>query len=64
MPGAVNTRIQGIDGDNLVGYYWDDISDSHGFIYTVPEPATISFLLFSLPAFRVFSRRNCRRSVN
>ncbi|MFA5239492.1 MAG: PEP-CTERM sorting domain-containing protein [Phycisphaerae bacterium] len=42
-PGAIETRAYGISGNNIVGYY-RDISGDHGFIYTVPEPATI-FLL-------------------
>jgi hypothetical protein len=42
-PGAIYTRIYGIDGSNLVGGY-EDASGGHGFIYTVPEPATLLLL--------------------
>ena len=32
VPGASNTYAYGIDGGNIVGYYYDD-SGSHGFSY-------------------------------
>jgi len=41
-PGAVETDVWGIDGSNLVGQYYDN--GSHGFIYTIPEPATLLLL--------------------
>ena len=42
----IGTYVKGIDGDNIVGYYYDSDSNPHGFIYTIPEPATL--LLFGL----------------
>jgi hypothetical protein len=48
-PGAELTWAYGISGSNIVGWYSDgDASSVHGFIYTIPEPATL--LLFGLGA--------------
>ena len=47
FPGATATYISGIDGGNLVGMYQNG-SGSHGFIYTIPEPATLLLLGFGL----------------
>jgi hypothetical protein len=46
VPGS----ITGISGNNLVGTY-SDASGEHGFIYTIPEPATL--LLLGLGAMRL-----------
>lgn len=49
MPGALNgsTHANAIDGNFIVGNYYDDnIPYSHGFLYTIPEPATILMLTF------------------
>jgi hypothetical protein len=36
MPGAANSSVEGIDGDNIVGYYDNgDRSATHGFIYNI-----------------------------
>jgi hypothetical protein len=44
MPGTVHqTYVTGIDGSNVVGSYYDG-AYNHGFIYTIPEPATIGLL--------------------
>ena len=43
---SYGTYVRGIDGDNIVGNYYDSSSNPHGFIYTIPEPATL--LLFGL----------------
>ena len=44
--GAVHTiTAHGIDGDRIVGQYYDG-SAQHGFVYVIPEPATL--LLLSL----------------
>jgi hypothetical protein len=40
MPGAASTYIQNVDGSNFVGFYYDSSGYEHGFIYTIPEPAT------------------------
>lgn len=53
MPGAGATRIFGIDGSHLVGYY--SVSGTHGFVYEIPEPATL--LLFGLGALMFRKRR-------
>jgi hypothetical protein len=42
--GARGTYIHGIQGNNLVGAYEDSAANYHGFIYTVPEPATLLLL--------------------
>jgi hypothetical protein len=39
-PGAINTYALGISGNNIVG--WS--SDGHGFLYEIPEPATLLLL--------------------
>jgi hypothetical protein len=44
MPGAYNTYINGIDGINLVGKYTDNSGVDHGFVYTIPEPASLLLL--------------------
>jgi hypothetical protein len=44
VPGANHTYITGISGSNLVGYYTDFSNYEHGFVYTVPEPATLLLL--------------------
>lgn len=47
MPGASDTMPSGIYGNCIVGsyYYGDyDMPNVSGFIYTIPEPATL-FLL-------------------
>jgi len=44
VPGAQSTWVSGIAGEHIVGSYVDDDGKSHGFIYTIPEPTTISFL--------------------
>jgi hypothetical protein len=53
VPGASETRAYGIDGDNIVGFYYAD-GQYHGFLYTIPEPTT--FLLFSLTGLLVAKR--------
>jgi len=43
FPGSLGTYPSGIDGVTIVGSYSDG-SGRHGFIYTIPEPATILLL--------------------
>jgi hypothetical protein len=50
MPGASGTCAYGIDGSNIVGSY-----GTHGFVYTIPEPA--SALLIGAGFFFARSRR-------
>lgn len=54
-PGAGQTRLMGVNGDKIFGYY-----DSHGFVYTIPEPATL--LLLGLGA-RLCLRASPRRAA-
>lgn len=42
-PGAQETWVYDISGNNLVGGYYDS-TGLHGFVYTIPEPATICLL--------------------
>jgi hypothetical protein len=59
-PGAVNTYAYGISGNNIVGNYnYGDGMPVHGFIYTIPEPATL--LLFGLGA--VMLRKKYKKSL-
>lgn len=45
MPGATETWVSGISGNNIVGYYWDSSHDTHDFLYdgvnwtTIDEPS-------------------------
>jgi hypothetical protein len=46
-PGSILTYVYGIEGDKIVGHYlaFDGVYTSgHGFVYTIPEPATLSLL--------------------
>jgi uncharacterized membrane protein len=42
-PGAFNTYAYGISGNRIVGCF-SDSSGQHGFLLTIPEPATLSLL--------------------
>lgn len=52
------SALMGIDGSNIVGGYGDS-TGSHGFLYAIPEPATL--LLLGLGAAMV---RRKHRKVN
>jgi hypothetical protein len=60
VAGSYYTYAYGIDGDKIVGYYTESLGDSsyvrHGFIYTIPEPATL--LLVGIGAVMIRRRRN------
>lgn len=43
MPEGLHTRIYGIEGNKIFGYYQDATGD-HGFVYTIPESATLLLL--------------------
>ena len=53
--GDAGTYAFGIDGDTIVGTYQDGSFGIHGFIYTIPEPATI--LLIGFGALGLVGRR-------
>jgi hypothetical protein len=43
--GASETCPRGIDGSNVAGYYFVPSSSfARGFVYTIPEPATLLLL--------------------
>jgi hypothetical protein len=49
-PGAIQTLAYGISGDKITGSYRiieNGHSVTHGFIYTIPEPASASIVLIS-----------------
>ena len=47
FPGASYRVVFGIDGSNLVAYYQDS-TGYHGFLYVIPEPATLFLLGFGI----------------
>lgn len=61
FPGAITTKAFGIDGDKIVGWYEDFSDNRHGFIYTIPEPATL--LVLGLGGIGLLRRRRggCKR---
>ena len=55
LPGASQTTVAGISGDRIVGSYGPEWGYYyHGFIYTIPEPATL--LLLGLGGLAVLRR--------
>jgi hypothetical protein len=52
MPGADATYAYGIDNGKIIGYYDVAGEPSHGFIYTIPEPATLFLLTLGGMALR------------
>ena len=43
FPGATGTDALGIDGGNIVGDYWDDYDNYHGFLYDGVTSTTLDF---------------------
>jgi hypothetical protein len=43
-PGSSSTDAYDINGDYVIGTYYDASGYSHGFVYTIPEPATLLLL--------------------
>jgi len=54
FPGASISGAYDIDGDNIVGIY-RDASGPHGFLYQIPEPATV--LLLGLGSLALLIKR-------
>jgi hypothetical protein len=57
---ASSSVAYGIDGDKIVGTYKDAQGISHGFIYSIPEPATVLLFGFGVP---ILSRLRKRRKA-
>lgn len=55
-PGIGNLIPTAISGDNIVGYYTDTGGVQHGFLLTVPEPATLCLL--ALGGLTIMQRRS------
>ncbi|MGA1978939.1 MAG: PEP-CTERM sorting domain-containing protein [Sedimentisphaerales bacterium] len=52
-PGAIETVAYDISGNNIVGYcLYSSHHGGHGFLYTVPEPATLFLLGLGLATAR------------
>jgi hypothetical protein len=54
FPGAEGTYIEGISGNTLAGWYSYNPNGAppHGFLYTIPEPATVLLLGFGAVMLR------------
>ena len=61
VPGATDTTVNGIDGDQFVGTYVDASGERHGFVATIPEPGGAGILML-VPA--VASGRRRRRTAS
>jgi hypothetical protein len=58
-PPISETFLNGISGNDIVGEYRNFGEDIyHGFIYTIPEPATISLL--ALGSLAIMRKRKCK----
>ena len=42
--GAIGVFATGIEGNNVVGHYRTEDFAYHGFVYAIPEPATLTLL--------------------
>jgi hypothetical protein len=58
FPGADYTWIEGIDGDNIVGFYTDASGVNHGFLAVIPEPASAVFLVLGVGLARRFIKKH------
>jgi len=58
MPGITGGRsgtcVTGVEGFNVVGYYSTSDGDTHGFIYEIPEPASMLLMLFGAAMWMIF----------
>jgi hypothetical protein len=62
-PGAPQTTVMGIDGNTVVGYYYDASGFTHGFIGTVPEPASGAAASFAWAYLLARPRRRSARGT-
>ena len=53
---TTRTTVLGINGDDIVGYY-GDASGYHGFVYTIPEPATAGLMGLGLAGLLASRKR-------
>ena len=56
-----STEFEGISGSTVVGNYISELNTRHGFVASLPEPASLSFL--SLTPFLLSTRRRPRASI-
>jgi PEP-CTERM motif len=53
------TYAQGIDGNTIVGVYFDNLGDGiHGFVTTVPEPSSVVLAAFGFLGLAVYGWRH------
>jgi hypothetical protein len=57
FPEVSSTYIRGIDGDNIVGLYEDASGYYHGFIATIPEPASVFLVIVGAGLLRLHNRK-------
>jgi hypothetical protein len=57
FPGAIMTRPENIDGDTIVGVY---AYGKHGFIATIPEPASAFLVIAGMGLFRLRREKNLK----
>ncbi len=55
---TTTTTVTGIEGNRIIGYYLTMSGYQHGFVLTIPEPATL--LLLALGGLVVMRRRTAR----
>ena len=56
-PGAMQTEARGIGSNSIVGGYEDSSGVGHGFLYTIPEPASALLLLVGAGMLKWHNRK-------